>query len=72
MGMVGVGDPASGSIVTAKAFASVPVVMGGLITIALPWASGLNIPAGMGAPFMGIATKAHTTFAAAASACCWP
>ena len=53
-GMVGVGDPPSGSIVTAKVFASTPGDMGGIITVALPLESGRNMPAGIGfSPCMG-------------------
>src|SRR5579884_427550 len=58
--MVGVEDPASGSTVTANALASIPAGNGGLITMALPCGFGLNIPAGMGAPFIGIS---HSSYA---------
>src|SRR6266852_6618533 len=51
---VGAAEPASGSTVMAKALASTPAGRGGLITVALPWASGLKRPAGMGAPLVGI------------------
>ena len=33
---------------------SAPAGSGGFTTLALPWASGLNTPAGIGAPFAGI------------------
>ena len=54
IGMVGAADPPSGSMVTAKVLASTPADMGGIITMALPLGSGLNMPAGMGlSPCMG-------------------
>src|SRR4051812_9869211 len=55
IGMVGVDDPCSGSMVMANAFGSTPTGSGGLITAALPRTSGLNTPAGTGAfPLAGI------------------
>ena len=54
IGIVGVTDPASGSMVIANAFASTPGGSGGLTTVALPRAFGLNTPAGIGAPWVGI------------------
>lgn len=51
---VGAAEPASGSIVIAKVLASTPVGSGGLITAAVPCVFGLKIPAGMGAPLVGI------------------
>ena len=51
---VGAGDPCSGSTVIANALASVRGGRGGLSTVALPCASGLNNPAGIGAPVVGI------------------
>jgi hypothetical protein len=54
MGIVGVADPFSGSIVIAKALASAPAGSGGLITVALPGESGLKTPAGIDAPAFGI------------------
>src|SRR5215470_10072639 len=51
---VGADEPASGSTVMAKVLASTPAGRGGLITAALPRAFGLKIPAGMGAPLVGI------------------
>ena len=52
---VGAGDPTSGSTVMAKALASTPVGSGGWIRLAAPCASGLNKPAGMGAPLAALA-----------------
>ena len=54
IGMVGVAAPASFSTVIANALASTPPGSGGFTRLALPWASGLNNPAGIGAPFAGI------------------
>ena len=54
IGIVGVVLPCSGSIVTAKALASTLTGNGGLITMPPPRASGLNTPAGIGAPSVGI------------------
>jgi len=54
IGIVGVVDPCSGSTVIAKALASAPAGSGGSTTVALPWASGLKTPAGIGAPVVGI------------------
>jgi hypothetical protein len=54
IGIVGVDDPLSGSTVIAKVFASTPAGSGGWMTCALPRASGLKTPAGMGAPLVGI------------------
>ena len=54
MGMVGVGEPDSGSMVMAKPLASMPAGSGGSMREALPRSSGRNIPAGIGAaPDMG-------------------
>jgi hypothetical protein len=50
---VGAEEPASGSTVMAKVFASTPAGSGGLMTVALPLAAGLKTPAGIGAPFAG-------------------
>jgi hypothetical protein len=52
--MVGVADPPAFSIVTPNALASMPLGISGMTTLAFPAASGRNMPAGMGAPFMGI------------------
>src|SRR6266849_10010859 len=60
MGIVGTEEPLSGSTVIAKALASTPVGSGGLITVALPCASGLKIPAGIGAPLIGISHSSYT------------
>jgi hypothetical protein len=54
IGIVGTGEPFCGSTVIANAFASTPTGSGGLITVALPCASGLKTPAGIGAPWVGI------------------
>src|SRR5215469_3610845 len=54
IGMVGVVLPCSGSIVIAKALASTSIGSGGFMTVAPPRASGLNTPAGMGAPCIGM------------------
>src|SRR5215475_2697838 len=51
---VGADEPPSGSTVMAKVLASTPAGRGGLITAALPRAFGWKIPAGMGAPLVGI------------------
>jgi hypothetical protein len=60
MGIVGTEEPLFGSTVIAKALASTPVGSGGLITVALPCASGLKIPAGIGAPLIGISYSSYT------------
>ena len=61
IGAVGVSDPSARSMVTPKAFAGTPVGSGGNTTLALPVASGLNVPAGIGAlPFAGIT---HSSYA---------
>ena len=55
MGAVGVSEPSARSMVTPKALAGTPVGSGGNTKLALPVASGLNVPAGMGAlPLAGI------------------
>src|SRR5579862_9090576 len=59
MGVVGVAEPDSFSTVMAKALASAPEGSGGLTTVALPCASGLNTPAGMGAPCDGISQNSY-------------
>src|SRR5580693_1004716 len=52
--VVGADDPCSGSTVIAKVLASTPGGRGGRTTAALPFESGRNNPAGMGAPLVGI------------------
>src|ERR1035437_7485077 len=55
IGAVGVADPSAFSIVTPNAFAGTPLGSGGNTTLALPAASGLKSPAGIGAcPLAGI------------------
>jgi len=54
MGVVGAAAPASAFTVIANALASVPAGSGGFTTLPLPCASGLNTPAGMGFPRVGI------------------
>ena len=51
---VGAAEPMSGSTVTANVLASTSAGKGGFINVALPFESGLNIPAGMGAPEVGM------------------
>src|SRR5271165_2854683 len=54
IGEVGLSEPASFSNVTARALATTPSGSGWSIITALPCSSGLNIPAGMGAPCDGM------------------
>ncbi len=65
IGIVGTNDPCSGSTVIANVLASTPGGNCGLITVALPWTSGLNTPA-------GISATVHKPSAEATSANCWP
>src|SRR5258708_38098717 len=64
-GIVGVVATASFSLVIASALDPTPAGNGGFTTLALPWESGLNTPAGMGSPSVG-STTAHKLFAAGA------
>src|SRR5579863_2372378 len=59
IGMVGVVAPDSFSTVMANALASIPAGSGGFTTVAFPRASGLNMPAGTGAPCIGISHNSY-------------
>src|SRR5438477_2812244 len=63
IGMVGVVEPCSGSMVMAKALASTPAGSGGLTTTALPRVSGLKTPAGIGAPCLGMSQSSYAFWA---------
>src|SRR4051812_21498022 len=65
IGAVGVAEPSAFSIVTPNAFAGTPLGKVGSRTLALPDASGLKSPAGIGAcPLAGITQSSYVLLSA--------
>ena len=54
IGAVGESEPSAFSMVTPNALAGIPLGSGGRTTLAVPAASGLNNPAGIGLPLTGM------------------